>query len=88
MQIVQVVVPGVAFVVILGPSLSAGLESGGDLSFRAAFQPEFLVAFGHHANPFRLELNVLALILLIALRRASAPRATRSAAAASETPAV
>ena len=87
-QVVQLVVPGIAFVVVLGPSLAVGLPSGEAFSLRAAMEPEFLLAFGHHTNPLRLEVNLLALVFLVALRRTHAASSVESPRAASKSPAV
>jgi hypothetical protein len=87
-QVLQVVLPGVALVMVSGPSLVLGFPSGEAFSFRAAMEPEVLFAFGHHINPIRFELNLLALVFIIALRRAHVAASAPSAAAASSAPAV
>jgi hypothetical protein len=87
-QVLQVVVPGVALVMVLGPSLVLGFPSGEAFSFRAAVEPEFLFAFGHHTNPIRFELNLLALVFIVVLRRAHVVTSAPSATAASNAPAV
>ena len=86
LQVLQVAVPGVAFVTMLEPSLVVSfLSAEGDL-FRAAMEPELLFRFGHHTHPLRLELNLLAVVFIVALRRAHAARSAPSVAAASSAP--
>jgi hypothetical protein len=82
LQILQVVVPGLAFVLVLGPSVVFGFPSGQDFSFSAALEPEAAVALWHHDSPFRLQFNVLALVLFIALRRSQLQREQPKAALA------
>jgi hypothetical protein len=68
-QLVHIVVPALAFVLVLGPSVTLGLPSGAPFAFRAALDPEVLLALGHHEVPLRFELNIVALVFFLALIR-------------------
>jgi hypothetical protein len=67
-QLFQVVIPGAAFVAVLAPSLTLGIFDGA-IGFRAAIEEEAVLFFGSHHGALRLELNLLAVVLLVALRR-------------------
>lgn len=64
----QAVVPGAAFVAVLAPSVTVGIVDG-TVGFRLAVEEEAVLLVGHHHAGLRLELNLLALVLFLALRR-------------------
>ncbi len=66
-QLVQLVVPKFAFVMVLGPSVVVGLV-GNQLGFRAAIEEQALLRFGFDGVPLRIEANLLAIACLLALR--------------------
>jgi hypothetical protein len=68
-QAVQVALPGLALVVVLGPNATVGFN-GGRLDAHLGLQSELAFAFWDHGWPARLQINVLAIVFLLILRRA------------------
>ncbi len=86
-QLCQAVVPGAAFVAVLAPSITVGIFNG-TVGIRAAIEEEAVLFFGHHDAGLRLELNLFALVLLLALRRVDGPAAEAPADSQAGVPAV
>jgi hypothetical protein len=68
-QAVQLAVPGFAFACVVGPTATIGWPAGSDFALGAAFAPEVRIAVWHHSLPFRFQLNVFAVVLLLLLQK-------------------
>ena len=85
-QVIQLSLAGFAFACVVGPSAVIGWPGGSEFALTAAWRPEFALGLVGQHGPFRLQLNVLAIVLLIIVR--NAPWAARDRGAESQEAAV